>query len=82
MSGFDFIEDGVSAGDVSSNEDCIPNVLARCGQLGEDFARQPDGTCVKTDECSEACYGEPGVRSQILGVCTCENQKAVDDICS
>ena len=82
MSGYDYIVDGVSSGDVSSNEDCIPNVLARCGTLGEDFARQPDGTCVRTDECSEACYGEPGVRSQILGVCSCENARNVDDICN
>ena len=34
------------------------------------------------NECSEACYGEPGVRSQILGVCSCENAKNVDEICN
>jgi hypothetical protein len=31
MSGYELFVDGVSEGDVSSLEDCIPKVLDRCG---------------------------------------------------
>lgn len=63
--------------------DCFPLVFDNCKFNSEGkTARQPDGTCVGKDECAEACSGEPGTRSQVLGVCSCENYINVDDICN
>ena len=84
LSGYDFItEEGVSQGSVSSNDDCAPLVFDRCEIQGsKDITRDPDGNCVAVDDCSTYCGGEPGVRSKVLGVCTCSNAKVVDSICN
>jgi len=57
-------------------------VYDNCKFNGDKTARQPDGTCVAANECAEACSGEPGTRSAILGVCSCDNALTVDEICN
>lgn len=80
-SNFDFLdEDEQSKGNDSDLTDCFPLVFDNCKVNGQ--ARQPDGTCVDPNECAEACSGEPGTRSPILGVCSCDNSFNVDEICN
>ena len=62
--------------------DCFPLVYENCKFGGGNSIRQPDGTCVGKDECAEACDGEPGQRSDILGVCSCDTAVNVDEICN
>lgn len=82
-SGFDYLdEDEQSKGNVSDLTDCFPLVFENCKFNGDQGARQPDGTCVALDDCAEACSGEPGRRSEVLGVCSCDNSISVDDICN
>ena len=83
-SNFDYLdEDEQSKGNVSDLTDCFPLVYDNCKINGDGkSARQPDGTCVAENECFDACSGEPGTRSQILGVCSCANALNIDDICN
>lgn len=80
--GFDYIdESNQSKGSVSDLTDCFPLVYENCKANGGG-ARGPDGSCVSANECDDACNGEPGTRSEVLGVCSCSNQVDVDEICN
>jgi len=82
-SGYDYIdESNQSKGNVSDLTDCFPLVFENCRFNGQAGARQPDGTCVAVDDCAEACSGEPGTRSAVLGVCSCDQTLSVDAICN
>lgn len=77
---FDFKNtDGVSQGSESSLEDCIPLVFDRCDGVG--LVRAPDGTCKGIFDCSEQCGEEGGVRSEALGICTCNSTLPLDSVC-
>ena len=67
---------------MSDLTDCFPLVFDNCKFNGEGGTRQPDGTCVPLDDCAEACSGEPGTRSEVLGVCSCSNALSIDQICN
>ena len=83
-SGFDYLDEKEqSEGNVSDLTDCFPLVFENCKHnSNNNSVRQPDGTCVAEDECAQACDGEPGLRSLVLGVCSCENALDVDVICN
>lgn len=49
---------------------CIPKVYDRC--QGTDITRAPDGSCKSIYDCEDECEGGSGIRSEKLGVCTCE----------
>jgi len=81
QSGFDAVDSsGVSKGQESGSEDCTPLVYARCS--GANLTRGPDGRCVDLNDCSSACDSQGGVRSDVVGVCTCNNDLGVDNICN
>lgn len=85
QSGFDFKDSsGVSLAQASSIQDCFPLVLDRCTNFGNgtDFVRTPSGECKRYDDCSDSCFGEPGIRSSVTGICTCTNYKNVDATCN
>jgi len=81
MSGYDFVDtSGISRGTESSSEDCTPLVYDRCE--GTNMTRNADGKCVDIQNCTRACNGRPGIRSESLGICTCEDTVPVDAICN
>jgi hypothetical protein len=81
--GYDFKNQlGQSVGEESGVEDCSPLVFDRCGSAAQNQTRAPDGTCVDVADCSAACPDGGGVRSEVLGVCTCHNDLGVDAKCN
>lgn len=81
QSGYDSVdEQGTSRGQESGREDCTPLVFARCEQANR--TRGPDGQCVGLTDCSEACGARGGIRSEVLGVCTCAGDLGVDNVCN
>ena len=71
-SGYDYKNtDGTSEGSLSDTTDCIPLVFDRCE--GEQV-RDPTGACVDKFDCFEICGEDGGVRDDVLGVCTCNQQ--------
>lgn len=81
QSGYDSVDQqGTSRGQESGKEDCTPLVFARCEQLNQ--TRGPGGECVAVSDCSEACGPRGGVRSAVLGVCTCAGDAGVDAVCN
>jgi hypothetical protein len=57
-------------------------VFDRCASAEQNQTRAPDGTCVDVTDCDEACPVGGGVRSAVLGVCTCNNDFGVDATCN
>jgi len=81
MSGYDYIDSitGASRGKESGTENCSPLVFDRCDAVNT--TRSASGECVGVTDCSRACNGGSGKRSQTLGVCTCDNKPNVDIVC-
>ena len=81
MSGYDFVDSitSKSRGKESGTENCSPLVFDRCDGLNQ--TRSASGECVSVDDCSKACDGGSGKRSQTLGVCTCDDKPNVDLVC-
>lgn len=82
MSGYDYIDPitGASKGKESGVENCSPLVFDRCD--GANQTRSASGACVSVSDCSQACDGGKGTRSQTLGVCTCDDKPNVDIVCN
>ena len=85
QSGYEFKDsNGISQATKSLIQDCYPIVFDRCTNFGNgtDFVRTPDGTCKRYDDCANSCGGEPGIRSSVTGICTCNNEQSVDVTCN
>ncbi|CCI46527.1 unnamed protein product [Albugo candida] len=78
--GFQYYENGVFQSDQDSDIDCQPIVYDRCttSQI-----RADNGSCVDISmtDCSRVCPKGSGVLLQSAGVCQCEQQSVLDDIC-
>ena len=81
-SGYDYINPNskASEGLQSAESDCTPLVFDRCD--GNSQTRDIYGECVDLTDCKAACSGGEGIRSETLGVCTCEDKQNVDSVCS
>ena len=81
MSGYDFMSStGKSQGTESGNDDCTPLVYDRCDATNQ--TRDAAGNCVFVTDCASQCNGGTGLRSSVLGICTCDDKVNVDVICN
>jgi hypothetical protein len=75
---YKFFKDGTTESYEDSSEDCVETTLPECAE-GEVW--DPMGRCRGEDDCKEECRGGNGKRDLDKGICVCQNQYALDDVC-